>query len=56
MYDIFFEKIKGRSGRVSSDAVTTYKKGSLQKSVTKNFAESTRKNLCRNLFFDKEKL
>ena len=51
MYDIFFEKIKG-----CSDAATTYKKGSLQKSVIKNFAEVTRKNLCRNLFFDKEKL
>ena len=30
--------------------------GFLEKRVTRNFAELTRKHLCRNLFFDKVKI
>ena len=54
MCDIVFEKTEGRSGTVNRTSVyaeAAVRKGSLKKSVMRNFVKFTRKHLCRNLFF-----
>ena len=59
MCDIVFEKTKVRGGTVNRTSVyveAVVFKGFFKESVTRNFAEFTRKHLCRNLFFDKVKL
>ena len=59
MHDIIFEKVKGRGGAVNSERVFIQKQpseGFFKKGVMRNFAEFTRKHLCRNLFFDKGKI
>ena len=50
-----FEKTKGRGGtvnRTSVDAEAATRRVLLKKCVMRNFAEFTRKCLCRNLSFD----
>ena len=59
MCDIVFEKTRvcgGTVNRTSVYAEAVVFKGFFKESVTRNFAEFTRKHLCRNLFFDKAKL
>ena len=58
MCDIVFEKTKGRGGTVNRTSVYAEdpSEGFFKKSVMTNFADFTRKHLCRNLFFDKVKL
>ena len=51
-----FEKTKGRDGTVNRTSVyaeAAVQRVLLKKCVMRNFAEFTRKYLCRNLFFDK---
>ena len=50
-----FEKTKGRGGtvnRTSVDAEAATRRVLLKKCVMRNYAEFTRKYLCRNLSFD----
>ena len=58
MCDIFFEKAKGRGVTVNKTSV--YAEAAIQrvllKKVMKNFAEFTRKHLCQDVAFDKDKL
>ena len=56
MYDIVFEKAKGRGGTENRTIVYTKAAGRrvlMSKGVMRNFAELTGKNLCRNLFLIK---
>ena len=54
MFDIVFEKAKGRGWTINKKRVFMVKQpsgGFYKKDVMRNFAEFTRKNLSRNLFF-----
>ena len=53
MCNIVFEKVKGHSGTVNRTSVYAEAavQGFFKKDVLRNFAEFTRKHLCRNLFF-----
>ena len=60
MCDIIFEKATDRDEKVNrtsvyAEARSSRPKGSLKKGAMRNFAEFTRKHLCRNLFFNKVK-
>ena len=59
MCDIVFEKTKGHGGTVNRTSVyaeAVVFKRFCKKTAMRNFAEFTRKYLCRNLLFDKVKL
>ena len=59
MCDIVFEKVQGCAGKVNRTSV--YAKAAVPRVLSKRFYEKfsriqKKKNLCRNLFFDKGKL